>query len=135
MEDRKFTDISYISHKQYNQYKNWVDMVTVMGNVNDEVLEGMSGVVLVNDMSNNTFNYTDNVSSKIIEYSKNIIGVVSQSRFPNQMVYTMTPGIGKSNSNVSDQQYRTRDTVDADIYIIGRGLYVGNPEENILEYM
>ena len=29
MEDRKFNDISYIVYKQYLQFCNWVDMVTV----------------------------------------------------------------------------------------------------------
>ena len=53
MEDRKFGDISHITKKQYKRYENWIDMVTVMGIVNSEVVKGLSGVLLVANMSNN----------------------------------------------------------------------------------
>ena len=137
MEDRKFVDISYISSKQYGQYKNWVDMVTVMGNINSEVIWGMSGVVIVNDMSNNDFDWTPRVHTLLenIDLCKHVIGIVSQSRFPNINMYTMTPGINKQVKNINDQKYRTIDTVDADLYIIGRGLYNGDPLVNISGFL
>ena len=47
MEDRKFVDISYTVEKQYRKYSKWIDLVTVMGNVNSEVVSKLSGVVLV----------------------------------------------------------------------------------------
>ena len=37
-------------------------MITVMGNVNSSVVEGLSGVLLVANMSNNNFDYTDQLS-------------------------------------------------------------------------
>ena len=100
-----FVDISYISSKQYGQYKNWVDMVTVMGNINSEVIWGMSGVVIVNDMSNNDFDWTPRVHNLLenIDLCKHVIGIVSQSRFPNINMYTMTPGINKQVKNINDQ--------------------------------
>ena len=137
MEDRKFIDISYISHKQYGQFKNWVDMVTVMGNINSDVILGMSGVVIVNDMSNNDFDWTQRVHNVLenVDISRHVIGIVSQSRFPNINMYTMTPGINKQVKNINDQRYRTIDTVDADMYIIGRGIYEGDPIVNISGFL
>ena len=137
MEDRKFVDISYISHKQYEQFKNWVDMVTVMGNINSDVILGMSGVVIVNDMSNNDFDWTQRVHNLLenVDISRHVIGIVSQSRFPNINMYTMTPGINKQVKNINDQRYRTIDTVDADMYIIGRGIYEGDPIVNISGFL
>ena len=38
MEDRKFVDISFIVQRQYRQFSSWIDLVTVMGNVNSTVL-------------------------------------------------------------------------------------------------
>ena len=61
MEDRKFFDISYIVEKQYEPFKEWIDLVTVHGLVNNEVLRKITcSVLLVSDMSNNDYNIMDN---------------------------------------------------------------------------
>ena len=61
MEDRKFFDISYIVEKQFSFYKNWVDLVTVHGLVNDGVIKKIdAGILLVVNMSNNNYDITNN---------------------------------------------------------------------------
>ena len=61
MEDRKFFDISYIVEKQYEPFKEWIDLVTVHGLVNNEVLRKITcSVLLVSDMSNNDYNIIEN---------------------------------------------------------------------------
>jgi orotidine-5'-phosphate decarboxylase len=124
MEDRKFVDISYISHRQYTRYKNWVDMVTVMGTVSSEVVKGMSGVMLVANMSNNKkWDYT--IMSTILakECQKNVLGFITQTRIEIEGMISMTPGISLENNSIADQKYRNAKTVDTDIIIVGRGIY------------
>tara|TARA_B100000242_G_C43042732_1_gene486553 strand:+ start:1075 stop:2202 length:1128 start_codon:yes stop_codon:yes gene_type:complete len=123
MEDRKFVDISYTVQKQYKKYCNWVDMITVMGNVNSSVVEGLSGVLLVANMSNNNFDYTNQATQLSKNYKKNIIGFITQKRIQEPEMLCMTPGINIKKKSDKDQNYRTVDDVDTDIIIVGRGIY------------
>ena len=123
MEDRKFVDISYTVEKQYRKYSKWIDLVTVMGNVNSEVVSKLSGVVLVGNMSNNKYDYIETTMEIAKEYPERIIGVVTQYRINFNGLINMTPGINKEKTKVGDQNYRTIKDVDTDIVIVGRGIY------------
>ena len=123
MEDRKFADISYIVEKQYDKIKNWADLVTVHGSVNPEVLKSISGIFLVSNMSNNTFNYDKKCIDMCKKYDNKIIGFVTQNRINYNNKLSMTPGISNTHKNIADQKYRTIDQLDTDIAVIGRAIY------------
>ena len=129
MEDRKFVDISYTVEKQYRKYSKWIDLVTVMGNVNSEVVSKLSGVVLIGNMSNNKYDYIENVQEISIKYPERLVGIVTQYRINLKGLINMTPGIGKIKYSDNDQNYRPVDDVDTDIVIVGRGIY--NSEDYI----
>ena len=129
MEDRKFVDISYTVAKQYQRFSKWVDMVTVMGNVNSDVIGKLSGVVLVANMSNNSFDSTKSASKAADMYPERVIGFVTQYRIKDYPFFNMTPGIHLSTHKDGDQNYRKKEDVDTDIIIVGRGIY---KSENIV---
>ena len=123
MEDRKFVDISYTVSKQYEKYSKWVDLVTVMGNVHPDVVSSMAGVILISNMSNGSYDATEcslNISEK---YPERVVGFVSQHRIEKEGFYTMTPGVKLVSSVDGDQNYRGKDSIDADLLIVGRGIY------------
>lgn len=128
MEDRKFNDISQIVQKQYKQFENWVDMVTVHSLVASEVIQLLSGAVIVANMSNNTYDFSTEALAMAIKHKGNVIGFVSQKRIKNMYGFiTMTPGIStkinEANYTEADQNYRSMNDVDTDIFIIGRSIY------------
>jgi uridine monophosphate synthetase len=123
MEDRKLVDISHITKKQYKRYENWVDMVTVMGTVNSEVVKGLSGVLLVANMSNNNWDFTENAVNLARENPRNMIGFITQKRIDEDGMMCMTPGISLDTNNIADQNYRSATDVDTDVIIVGRGIY------------
>ena len=125
MEDRKFVDISNTVKLQYKKFQNWVDMVTVVGNINGEVLKYLSGALLLANMSNNNYDYSDRCIDLSINYQKNIIGFITQKRLntPVKNMVCMTPGVNLRTKCDGDQNYRTVDAIDTDIIIVGRGIY------------
>ena len=124
MEDRKFVDISSVVESQYDQFCNWVDLITVHSTVTDETISKLSGGLIVANMSNNTYDYTENAINLSNNNPNNIVGFISQHRiYENSEFVTMTPGISFKNSNDADQRYRNINNVDCDFYIIGRTLY------------
>lgn len=123
MEDRKFVDISHTVQRQYKKFANWVDLVTVMGNVNKDVVRALSGVLLVANMSNNSFDCTENAKQLALENSTNIVGFITQYRIDNNTMLCMTPGISMEKKSIKDQNYRCANDVDTDIIIVGRGIY------------
>jgi uridine monophosphate synthetase len=123
MEDRKFVDISYTVEKQYRRYSKWVDLITVMGNINSEVISKLSGVVLVANMSNNKYDYIETTMEIAKKYPERIAGLVTQYRIDLNGIINMTPGISKITSSDGDQCYREPEKVDTDIFIVGRGIY------------
>ena len=123
MEDRKFVDISYTVEKQYRKYAKWIDLITVMGNVNSEVVSKLSGVVLIGNMSNNKYDYMKTTKEIAHAYPERIAGVVTQYRVNLNGLLNMTPGINKEICSVGDQNYRTIRDVDTDVVIVGRGIY------------
>jgi uridine monophosphate synthetase len=135
MEDRKFVDISYIVEKQYNHFKNWADLVTVHGSVNSDVISKLSGVILVANMSNNTFNYDEKCINMAKKYDSRIVGFVSQHRLNSNKIH-MTPGISHNNGKEGDQNYRTLNNVDTDIAIVGRAIYNSDdPLDSVLKLL
>lgn len=131
MEDRKFNDISYIVNMQYKTFRNWVDLVTVHSLVSNDVLSVLSGVLLVANMSNNTYNFTEKAIELAEQQQDNVIGFITQHRINCNNMVCMTPGISNSNSKVNDQNYRTANEVDTDYIIVGRAIY--NCKEDELE--
>ena len=123
MEDRKFVDISHTVQKQYKRFANWIDMITVMGNVNKDVVSSLSGVLLVANMSNNSFDCTENAKHLATQNSENIVGFITQHRIENNTMLCMTPGISMEKKTDKDQNYRHVNDVDTDIIIVGRGIY------------
>jgi len=127
MEDRKFFDISYIVEKQYEPFKEWIDLVTVHGLVNNEVLQKITcGVLLVSDMSNNNYNIID----KCIDLSNNnnnVLGLITQSNIKYENLMNFTPGISFNDVNINDQKYRNIGSFNKsnlpDIIIVGRAIY------------
>ena len=136
MEDRKFVDISYIVAKQYAQFSNWVDLVTVHSSVSSEVISKLAGVLLVVNMSNNTYDFSKRAIQLAEENPNNTIGFITQNRIMFSDLICMTPGISLRNSNVDDQKYRAINEVDTDYIIVGRSLYnCDNIEENIKQFL
>ena len=123
MEDRKFNDISYIVEKQYNPFKNWVDLVTVHALIEPSVVTSLSGAVVVATMSNNNYDLTENAMHIASKYSKHVSGFVTQKRLVFPGMLCMTPGIALTNKNIADQKYRKSNDIDTDIKIVGRAIY------------
>ena len=135
MEDRKFVDISSIVEIQYNKFKNWVDLVTVHGSVVDNVLDKLSGALIVANMSNNNYDLSEKAKNMAERKPDNVIGLISQHRIQSENMYTFTPGISSSLKNVDDQNYRSIKDVDSDIFIVGRSIYKSNePKEECVKY-
>ena len=123
MEDRKFVDISHTVKRQYKKYSNWVDMITVMGNVNGEIVNNLAGVLLVANMSNNSFNCSENAEHLSSQYKNNVVGFITQHRMGGNDMFCMTPGINVNTQKTDDQNYRDANEVNTDIFIVGRGIY------------
>ena len=78
MEDRKFVDISSIVMKQFKTLSSWVDLVTVHGSVNQEVLKKLNGIVIVSNMSNNNWNFDkQSLCYGFLEHER-VVGFVTQ---------------------------------------------------------
>ena len=123
IEDRKFVDISYIVEKQYTKIKEWADLVTVHGSINKNVINKLSGVILVANMSNNIFNYNSKCLQLAEKYSDRIFGFVTQQRLECKNKLCLTPGVSLSNNKKDDQNYRKANTINTDILIVGRSIY------------
>lgn len=134
MEDRKFNDISHIVKMQYRDFKSWVDLVTVHALVTKEVIESLSGAVIVANMSNNNYDCTEK-ALELSKYKDNVVGFVTQRRISNELI-NMTPGISYCQTKIDDQNHRRKDEVDTDVVIVGRGIYNSeNLSEDIKNYI
>ena len=51
-----------------------------MGNVNCDVISKLSGVVLIGNMSNNEYDYINNVKLIMDKYPERLVGIVTQYR-------------------------------------------------------
>jgi uridine monophosphate synthetase len=134
MEDRKFFDTSYIVEKQYNYFKEWIDIVTVHGLVTDDVITKIDcSILLIANMSNNNFDFTESCI-KICKNNNNILGFITQKKIKHNDLLNFTPGISLDETIIDDQQYKNIDNIDEknkpDIIIVGRTIY---NSANILE--
>ena len=132
IEDRKFNDISHIVKKQYKMFEVWVDLVTVHALVTNEVVQSLAGVLLVANMSNNDYDFSQKAEKLALENRNNVIGFITQKRLHSDFV-CMTPGLSLVNSKENDQRYRTISEVDTDFKIVGRALYNSNNIKEDLE--
>ena len=132
IEDRKFNDISYIVQKQYKLFESWVDMVTVHTLVTPEVVNSLSGVLLVANMSNNDYDFSDRAVKLAVDNKTHVIGFISQKRLHDDFI-CMTPGISLNDQTIDDQKYRSISDIDTDFKIIGRAIY--NSNDLNLEYL
>ena len=137
IEDRKFSDIAYICLKQLKICQRYADIVTVHGICGELMVQELGkhiGILLVHSMSvqNNLIDYT--YMNKVLDMKcDNLVGFVSQQKIPNYL--TFTPGINTVyGTDHQGQSYRTISNCDADIFIIGRGIYEGNALENVIMY-
>ena len=126
LEDRKFIDISNTVSKQYKKFCNWVDMVTVMSDVNNEVIKNLSGVLLVANMSNKSYDNTKKAIELSNENPERIVGYITQYKINSENMFNMTPGINIDTKKIDDQNYRNINEIDTDIIIVGRGIYNSN---------
>ena len=132
MEDRKFSDISYIVEKQYKKIKSWTDLVTVHSFVSPETLSKITGSLIIESMSNTDYSFGKN-SLELAETKKdNVIGFITQKRIGSGFFVCMTPGISLEEKKEGDQNYRNYKTVDTDFIIVGRAIYNSDdPEETV----
>ena len=129
MEDRKLNDISYIVNMQYKKFRNWVDLITVHSLVTDDVLSVLSGALLVANMSNNTYNFTEKALEMAENNRNNVIGFITQYKINCDEMVCMTPGISYSNTKIDDQKYRRKEEIDTDYIIVGRAIYNSKVDE------
>ena len=114
---------------QYKKFRNWVDLVTVHSLVTNDVLSVLSGCLIVANMSNNNYNFTEKAIEMAKQSSNNVVGFITQERININDMVCMTPGISSSNSKIDDQKYRTSDEVDTDYIIVGRAIYNSKEDE------
>ena len=126
IEDRKFNDISYIVSKQYERFRNWVDMVTVHSLVTPDVIKKLSGALIVANMSNNTYDFTPEAIGLAEECYNNVVGFITQKRIGMDGMVNMTPGIRTEKGSEDDQRYRNVGDVNTDFIIVGRAIYLGD---------
>ena len=146
MEDRKYVDISHITLQQYAFVRDWVDMVTVMSTISKETIREMSGVMIVANMSNNRWDFTNWAKDLAINCCDNVVGFITQKPIRNlfklrdtedelSYFWNMTPGVSLTVTRTHDQRYRTIDEIDTDIIIVGRGIYnAEDPSSSATDY-
>ena len=132
MEDRKFNDISSIVNKQFSNFNSWVDLITAHSLIAPEVLRVLSGVLLVSNMSNNTYDFLDKSLELAKVAPKNVVGFITQERITYKDLVCMTPGISLEKCKDEDQEYRTCGSVDTDYIIVGRAIYNSEEPEKII---
>ena len=123
LEDRKFVDISSTVSKQYKKFSNWVDMITVMSDVDNKVIDNLSGVLLVANMSNKSYDNTEKAIKLSEKNPDRVIGFITQYRIDKENMLSLTPGINIDTKQIDDQCYRDLNSIDTDIIIVGRGIY------------
>lgn len=137
IEDRKFADIPYICLKQLEIIKKYADIVTVHGVCGDLLVSELGkhiGVLIIHSMSvkNNLIDITY-MNKTLNMKCDNLVGYVSQERIHNYL--TFMPGINVSvGGDDLGQTYKNVDNSDADVFIVGRGIYEGDVLGNVLTY-
>ena len=97
-------------------------MVTVHTLVTPEVIKSLSGVLLVANMSNNDYDFSDKAINLAINNKTHVVGFISQRRLHDGFI-CMTPGLSFTKKTINDQKHREISEVDTDFKIIGRAIY------------
>lgn len=129
IEDRKFADIGSICTKQLDVIKEHADIVTVHGICGYPMIKELDkygvGLLLIHMMSVEDCLIDTIYECKVVDMGmkcKNIIGFVSQKKVDGFL--TFSPGVKlKDGVDNMGQKYKSIDKCNADIFIVGRGIY------------
>ena len=94
--------------------------------MNNEVIKNLSGVLLVANMSNKSYDNTKKAIELSNENPERIVGYITQYKINSENMFNMTPGINIDTKKIDDQNYRNINEIDTDIIIVGRGIYNSN---------
>lgn len=141
IEDKKFADIPFISLKQLDILQTFADIVTVHGLCGESLIKELNargiGLLPIHMLSVDG-NLIDTVySNKVLDICKKydgIIGFVSQEKIDKYL--TFCPGLQLvKGSDGLGQCYNSVNDCNADLFIIGRGIYASNNVlDNVIEY-
>lgn len=70
-------DVSNIVKKQYSQFSTWVDLVSVHAMVNNDVISGLSGAMIIANMSKQNYGYYEKAAELTRNNKNNVIGYIS----------------------------------------------------------
>ena len=136
-EDRKFADIGFIMEKQINKISNWADLVSIHPIAGEESVKQIKdvGIILIGEMSSKEHLFNLDYQKKVINISKkcdNVIGIVCQHKMTEDLL-NIVPGISfNANKDDKGQKYNLpEDRQFADIFVVGRALYLNKNRENI----
>lgn len=137
IEDRKFSDIPYICLKQLNIIKKYADIVTIHGLCGNTLIDELGkhiGVIIVHSMSVKDNLIDRTYMNKTLDmYCDNLVGYVSQEKIHNYL--TFMPGINiNTDKDNMGQTYKNINDSEADVFIVGRGIYEGDILDNVLTY-
>ena len=129
IEDKKFADIPYISLKQLDIVQTFADIVTVHGICGESLIKELNnraiGLLIVHMLSVQDNLIDRTYSNKVLDMGKKYrqtVGFVSQEKINGYL--TFSPGVKLTNgSDGMGQCYRSINDSDADIFIVGRGIY------------
>jgi orotate phosphoribosyltransferase len=137
IEDRKFSDIPYICLKQLDKIIKYADIVTVHGICGELMVQQIGkkvGILIVHDMTVHK-NLIDRVYMNKVRdmVCDGFVGFVGKKKINGFL--TFTTGV-KIDSGVDGlgQCYKSVDQCDGDVFIVGRGIYDGCVEENVVKY-
>ncbi|HSW76437.1 MAG TPA: orotate phosphoribosyltransferase [Candidatus Saccharimonadales bacterium] len=135
IEDAKMADITSICLLKLRKIKQYADIVTVHGLCGSSLPTTLGkeiGVLLIHQMtvSNHLIDtvYQNRVADMTFD---GLVGFISPHKVKNYL--TITTGISlDQTSDTFDQTYQTKS--DADLFIVGRGIYEGDVLANVLRY-
>ena len=142
-EDRKLADIGKVMARQAQQIANWADIVSVHVVAGLESLKPIDFIdlIVVIEMSCTGHLMNSEYQSKateIVEHLDNVVGVVAQHRIQSSKeLLHFVPGISLTNSSDGvGQQYNSPESKEfADVFVIGRGIYLADePAKEIEKY-
>lgn len=129
IEDRKFADIGHIMALQTQHLPSYIDMITCHGITGAESMQaldklgiGLLPVVQLSSAGNLIDPLYEARMMDVINDCKNVAGVIAQ--YPVSGYLTLSPGVNlKETTDKKGQRYRHASDVQADFFIVGRGLY------------
>ena len=141
-EDRKFADIGHIMNQQiHTSISEWADIVSVhpiAGKASVKEIKNID-MFLIAEMSTGDHLMNNKYQQDVLEIAEqtdNVIGIVCQHKLSDKLLH-IVPGISLDKLNdESGQKYsRPAERDFADIYVIGRAIYMSdNPKKALNEY-